>query len=216
MTAQFERAIDFLSRKDLRLAVHFAIPLQFYGLLRTTPSTNAPMLTAVDRSDLSFDGDSGAMKFNYTLLVQRYVRQFARTQPLVAMRYYCLLRDYMAPSSDEHVQRSLFFVCVTDMVLESQEWNMVLGQLDRDGRKTSAAIDCFLPDEKDITTMIDTVAREAERRGRIMDALRLYDLGHVGSCLFWYCVCLSSFFFLFLSLLHLHPPPLFLEFRGLF
>ena len=34
LTLQFEKAIHFLSGKDLALAVHFAIPLQFFGLLR--------------------------------------------------------------------------------------------------------------------------------------------------------------------------------------
>ena len=36
-TAQFERAVDFLQRVDLELAVHLALPLRHYGALRSTP-----------------------------------------------------------------------------------------------------------------------------------------------------------------------------------
>ena len=82
---------------------------------------------------------------------------------------------------DPPEQHSLFVMSVTDMVLESQEWNMILGQLDRDGRKTNAAIDPFMPSQEDTDAAICIVAVEAERRGRVMDALRLFDLAHVSN-----------------------------------
>jgi hypothetical protein len=91
VTAQFERAIEFLNRRDPRLAVHFAIPLQFYGLVRCSPSPNAPVLAAADRT-ANVDGDALAVVLNFALVVQRFVRPLANTQPLVALRYYFLLR----------------------------------------------------------------------------------------------------------------------------
>lgn len=221
LTAQFEKAIDFLRMKDLRLAVHLAIPLAHYGLLNCTKMVNKPMrwfcrvvvgcsfpptplphlspppypipphpspsprpppVSDVQKRDPDYDGDSAGKRLNFALLVQRYARSFAATDPLPAMRYYYLLRDFLAPPREEIAgdPPSLFVRCVTDMILETREWTtLILGEVDQEGRRKGSVIDTFVPEEEARKDIISTVAEETDFHGRTLDAIRLYDLANV-------------------------------------
>lgn len=54
LTAQYEKAIDFLRGHDAILAVHFAIPLVHYGLLNYAKTINKPMRAFGGRGSASW------------------------------------------------------------------------------------------------------------------------------------------------------------------
>jgi hypothetical protein len=107
--------------------------------------------------------------------------------------------DFVASSTDDGERQNLFEHCVTNIVLETQEvrlgrycfvmkganqcrlcvqWSLILGRTDRDGAKIKGALDSFLPQEQ-MLAVISNMASEAEQRGRLLDALHLYELGEV-------------------------------------
>ena len=77
------------------------------------------------------------------------------------------------------LQQDLFNVCVSELVMESQEFEMILGKIQPDGSRKPGCIDKF---QKETSSVIDFVAQEAEEKGLYEDAIRLYDLAKV--CLF--------------------------------
>jgi nuclear pore complex protein Nup93 len=73
---------------------------------------------------------------------------------------------------------NLFFSCISELALESREFEMLLGKIDFDGSRKPGYIDKFAPvKSSDVANeIVESVAREAETRGQFEDALRLYDL----------------------------------------
>ena len=73
----------------------------------------------------------------------------------------------------------LFCVCLGELVMESQEFEMILGRIQSDGTRKPGAVDKF---QTDTSEVIRSVARGAEERGLYEDAVRLYDLAEVRLC----------------------------------
>ena len=73
--------------------------------------------------------------------------------------------------------QDVFSVCVADLVLETREFSLVLGQVLPDGSRRPGAVDKFLSDSSELTGF---VAGQAEAQGLHEDAVRLYDLCKVG------------------------------------
>ena len=69
--------------------------------------------------------------------------------------------------------QDVFSVCVADMVMESREFELVLGRIQPDGSRKPGAVDKFLRDSSSLT---EFVAGQAEAQGLYEDAVRLYDL----------------------------------------
>lgn len=69
--------------------------------------------------------------------------------------------------------QDVFYVCVADLVMESREFELVLGRLQPDDSRKPGAVDKFLQDSSELTGF---VARQAEIQGLYEDAIRLYDL----------------------------------------
>ena len=156
---------------DLSLS---ASPCGYWGLFGLTTGVGD------FRPLVSKDGNHNIC-LNYGLLVQRYVRAFSQTEPLVALRYYYLLRSGgLRPflcglrlvlntlSSNEWISRhlrapgevkqSLFLHCLTNLVIETREFEKLFGSRDAHGNKTVAAIETFESDEKARNRIIGAVA----------------------------------------------------------
>ena len=73
--------------------------------------------------------------------------------------------------------QDVFSACVADMVMESREFELVLGRIQPDGSRKPGAVDKFLRDSSALTGF---VAGQAEAQGLYEDAVRLYDLCKVG------------------------------------
>ena len=65
--------------------------------------------------------------------------------------------------------------CVGELVLESREFDLLLGQLMPDGSRTPGLVDKF-GDLVDTGKIIEFVAADSEDKGLLEDAVQLYDL----------------------------------------
>ncbi len=70
----------------------------------------------------------------------------------------------------------LFADCLSELVMESQEFESILGRMQTNGTRKPGAVDKF---QTDTSEVIRLVARGAEERGLYEDAVRLYDLAQV-------------------------------------
>ncbi|XP_065827806.1 nuclear pore complex protein Nup93-like [Oscarella lobularis] len=164
LSLQFEAALEFLSRVEQHRshAVHFAIALHDAGVLNASESIQAPLL---DRDD------ADEPRFNLAQLVVRYTHKFAATDPREALQYYYVLKEFKSPRG----KADLFVQCVSELVLETREFETLLGRLESDGSRKPGCIDRF---KVNVQEIIDVVATDAETNGLFEDAVRLYDLAH--------------------------------------
>lgn len=164
LTGQFEAAIEFLSRVEhLRHhAVHMALVLYELNLLFLPSTCQAALLSQEP-------GDPPCMRrLNLARLVMMYTRKFEATDAREALQYFYFLRNLKTAGGE-----NMFYSCVSELVLETREFEMLLGRLDKDGKRFPGAIDKFCQDTDKI---IETVARDTEAKGMFEDAVRLYDL----------------------------------------
>lgn len=164
LTAQFEAAIEFMSRiEKLRChAVHVALVLYQLKLLLTSSTTQAQLLS----KDSTLP--SPLRSLNFARLITMYTRKFEETDPREALQYFYFLRNLKTSQND-----NLFMVCVSELVRETKEYEMLLGRLLADGTRKPGAIDKF---QVETQTIIEKVARDTESKGAFEDAVRLYDL----------------------------------------
>ncbi|KAK7115279.1 hypothetical protein V1264_001179 [Littorina saxatilis] len=164
LTGQFEAAVEFLSRVEhLRHhAVHMALGLFELNLLYLPSSCQAPLLSQEA-------GDPQCVRrLNIARLIMMYTRKFEATDAREALQYFFFLRNLKTASGD-----NMFQSCVSELVLETREFEMLLGRLERDGTRRPGAIDKFCQDTDKI---IETVARDTEAKGMFEEAVCLYDL----------------------------------------
>ena len=77
--------------------------------------------------------------------------------------------------------QDLFDSCVSELVMESREFEMLLGRIQPDGSRKPGCIDKF---QRDTSETIGFIASEAESKGLYEDAVRLYDLAKVSMMLY--------------------------------
>ncbi|KAG8175420.1 hypothetical protein JTE90_021117 [Oedothorax gibbosus] len=124
LTAQFEAAIEFLFRiESLRChAVHIAVVLYELNLLALPSSCNAPLLSKAS-------ADKPPMRrLNLSRLLMMYTKKFETTDPREALQYFYILRDLRSNRG-----MNLFMACVSELVLETKEYEMLLGKIEPDG-----------------------------------------------------------------------------------
>ncbi|XP_058011213.1 nuclear pore complex protein Nup93 [Ahaetulla prasina] len=164
LTAQFEAAIAFLFRTErLRChAVHVALVLFELKLLLKSSGQSAQLLSHEA-------GDPPATRrLNFVRLLMLYTRKFESTDPREALQYFYFLRNEKDSQGE-----NMFLRCVSELVIESREFDMILGKLENDGSRKPGVIDKFTRDTKPI---INKVASVAESKGLFEEAAKLYDL----------------------------------------
>ncbi|KAF0041471.1 hypothetical protein F2P81_007369 [Scophthalmus maximus] len=158
LTAQFEAALAFLFRVErLRShAVHMALVLYELRLLLKSSVSQEP-------------GDPPMVRrLNFIRLLMLYTRKFESTDPREALQYFYFLRNEKDSQGE-----NMFMRCVSELVIESREFDMLLGRLEKDGSRKPGVIDKFAGDTRAI---ISKVALEAENKGLFEEAVRLYEL----------------------------------------
>eukprot|EP00069_Balaena_mysticetus_P019384 bmy_12185T0 len=126
LTAQFEAAIAFLFRMErLRChAVHVALVLFELKLLLKSSGQSAQLLSHEP-------GDPPCMRrLNFVRLLILYTRKFESTDPREALQYFYFLRDEKDSQGE-----NMFLRCVSELVIESREFDMILGKLENDGSR---------------------------------------------------------------------------------
>ena len=163
LSAQFEAAIEFLFRVESYRshAVHFAIVMYLRKLLLLPDTIQAQLLTK-DHTE------SGVRKLNFARLVKSYTRKFEITDPREALQYFYLLRKMRSPHGE-----NLFSKCVSELVLETREFDVLLGHMESDGVRKLGCIDKF---QEEVDDIIEVVAKDTEEKGLFEEAARLYDL----------------------------------------
>lgn len=168
LTGQYEAATAFLSRAasgQLRPhAIHFALAVHSLGLL-ALPSD--PIQAPLSSAEV---GDVSPMKrLNLARLLTLYTKKFEATDPKEAIQYFYFMKDMKTSQGS-----NLFLTCLSELVLETREFDLLLGRVDvNDGIRRSGVIDKFYGD---IQNILNSVAKDAEERGQLEDAVKLFDL----------------------------------------
>uniref|UniRef100_A0A671S1G8 Nuclear pore complex protein Nup93 n=1 Tax=Sinocyclocheilus anshuiensis TaxID=1608454 RepID=A0A671S1G8_9TELE len=164
LTAQFEAAIAFLFRVErLRShAVHVALVLYELKLLLKSSGQSAQLLSQEA-------GDPPMVRrLNFIRLLMLYTRKFESTDAREALQYFYFLRNEKDSQGE-----NMFMRCVSELVIESREFDMLLGRLEKDGSRKPGVIDKFAGDTRAIITK---VASEAENKRLFEEAVKLYEL----------------------------------------
>ncbi|KAL1923580.1 uncharacterized protein VTP21DRAFT_8560 [Calcarisporiella thermophila] len=182
LSGQFERAIDYLVQTDQYQvdAVHFAIALAYYGLLRIPEN---PHVADVNYVTITTDESGNEVpRFDFARLVYQYTRMFARSEPQDALQYLYLLCLYGKDTEEGlHLVR-LCHAYVRDLALETRDYSGLLGEARRDGTRVPGSIEqymklMFLSNEREFVQNITMqAARKSHTDGRYFDAVHLYNL----------------------------------------
>lgn len=175
LTGQWEAALDFLMRTDkLQVhGVHIAIALSEIGLLAMPASVRAALLT-VDPQD-----PKPMHRINMVRLILMYVQKFENSNVNEALHYFFCLRNLRSPEGD-----NMFLVCVSDLVMETRQFDYVLGRLEPDGCRAPGLVDQFKGEKENVVKVIERVAQNLENKGQYEDAVKLYDLAGMHESVF--------------------------------
>lgn len=175
LAGMFEKAVQFLYPHNYLSATHFAIALDFYGLLRVSDYSNSEDLlsyTIRQQPQLAFG-----------VMIGLYTRDFRTSNATLAADYIsliCLNADL--PGSLGKAQKDLCHEALTELVLETRDFAELLGDIRFDGVRIKGAIEQRLKlikidDEQTFMKKITMdAARTAEESGRITDAVLLFHL----------------------------------------
>jgi len=172
----FENAIQFFYGVEYVDALHFAIALDYYGLLCVSdPNTSEGRL-------LTFSV-TNRPQINFAQMIGWYTRDFRAANVIAAVDYLtliCLNGDLSGDAG--HRQVMTCHQGLRELVLESREFTKLLGDMQLDGRRIKGAIEermklIHLADTDDfMRTVTIQAASIADDNGRITDAVLLYDL----------------------------------------
>jgi nuclear pore complex protein Nup93 len=172
----FEDCVSYLYTYNYVDGVHLAIALDFYGLLRVADpnagSENLLSLTTRSQSQISF----GTMLGLYT----RDFRAAAVSAAVDYLTLICLNKDL--PGQGGKNQMMLCHEALRELVLESREFALLLGDMRNDGQRIRGVIEermrlIGLDESGDFMRTITLQAASiADDNGRVTDAVLLYHL----------------------------------------
>ncbi|PNS20760.1 Meiotically up-regulated protein 87 protein [Sphaceloma murrayae] len=175
LAGQFESAIAWLYPHNYLTAVHFALALNYYGLLRVNDFNGSDDLlsyTTRQQPQLSF----GHMLGYYT-------RDFRAASPAAAADYLCLIAlNSDVPGDLGSRQLALCHEALREVVLETREFAQLLGDIRFDGQRIKGAIEARLPliritsESQFLRDITIGAAQIADETGRVTDAVLLYHL----------------------------------------
>ncbi|CAK7241528.1 MAG: nuclear pore complex subunit [Sporothrix thermara] len=191
----FEPAIAYLYSFSYIDAVHFAIALEYYGLLRT------PDASLAAANELLSHSTRGHPQINFARMIGYYTRDFRAANAAAAVDYLvliCLGDDELdqataaaaaaAPSTssakpkEQSAAAALCYEALRELVLETREFSKLIGDIRPDGTRIRGLIEergslIALDREQDFVKAITLqAARDADDGGRTTDAVLLYHL----------------------------------------
>ncbi|KAL9589910.1 MAG: hypothetical protein Q9203_001296, partial [Teloschistes exilis] len=176
LAGMFEQAISFLFPYTYVSAVHFAIALCYYGLLRVsdTPGAESDLLTYNTRE---------LPQISFGRMIGYYTRDFRTSNLDAAVDYLvliCLNVDLGGAAGK--AQASLCHEALRELILETREFAQLLGDIRNDGTRLKGTVEQRLKllDLSDQEIFLKTVtvqaASVADDNGRTIDAVLLYHL----------------------------------------
>lgn len=172
----FEEAVSYLYPYSHIDGVHLAIALDYYGLLRVSD----PMSGS---EDLTNTTNRGNVQINFGLMLGYYTRDFRAANVSAAVDYLtliCLNKDLPGQTGKNQVM--LCHEALRELVLESREFALLLGDLQSNGQRIKGIIEERMKliglDETDdfMRTITIQAASIADDNGRTTDAVLLYHL----------------------------------------
>lgn len=166
----YELAVQYAFSINEIDAVHLAIALAHYKLLRVSSyrgNTEDDLITL----------NNGQREINFAKILGNYTKSFKYSDPRIAVEYLILIALV-----DSKEQIELSHEALRELVLETKEFTILLGKINRDGTRIPGIIEerqslLYLNDEKEFLHKItEQAARRADEDGRIYDSLLLYQL----------------------------------------
>ncbi|OAG39976.1 hypothetical protein AYO21_05849 [Fonsecaea monophora] len=177
LAGMFEQAVDYLHSFNPLSAVHFAIALSYYGLLRVSD------FSVAGNELLTFSTTQQPM-INFVPLVAYHTGTFRTALPVPAVDYLsmlCLNSD-LQPASLGLVHINACHECLRELCLETREFAKLLGDIRSDGTRIPGAIELRArlihldTREEFLRSITSQSAAIADQRGQIADAVLLYHL----------------------------------------
>jgi len=175
LAGMFEKAVADLYPQNYVSATHFAVALDFYGLLRVSDITSSDdLLTFTTRQQ---------PQVAFGSMVGLYTRDFRTADSTAAVDYLtliCLNSDLTGELGK--AQRELCYQALIEVTLETREFAQLLGDIRSDGQRIKGAIEqrlklIKLDNEQEFLKHITLVAaRTAEQQSRVTDAALLFHL----------------------------------------
>ncbi|KAF2425242.1 meiotically up-regulated 87 protein [Tothia fuscella] len=129
----FEDSISWLYQHSHVTAVHFAIALTYYGLLRTSDLNTTEFISYNTRQQ---------PRVNYGRLLGFYTGEFRAAQPVVAADYISLINlNSDLPGEAGIVQAKTCWEGLQELVLETREFAALIGDVRSDGTRQPGAIE---------------------------------------------------------------------------
>ncbi|KAI4232000.1 MAG: hypothetical protein LQ349_005254 [Xanthoria aureola] len=176
LAGMFEQAISFLYPYTYVAAVHFAIALNYYGLLRVSDQPGA-------ETDLLTYSTKDLPQISFGRMLGYYTRDFRTSNLDAAVDYLVLIcLNIDLPGAAGKAQASLCHEALRELVLESREFAQLLGDIHKDGTRLKGTIEQRLnliglsDQEMFLKTVTVQAASVADDNGRTTDAVLLYHL----------------------------------------
>ncbi|KIW19642.1 hypothetical protein PV08_00216 [Exophiala spinifera] len=177
LAGMFEQAVEYLHSFNPTSAVHLAIALAYYGLLRVSDFS-------VAGNELLTYSTTQLPQINFVPLVAYYTGTFRTALPVAAVDYLALLclNSDLKPASLGLVHTNACHECLRELCLETREFAKLLGDIRSDGTRIPGAIELRAKlihlDSRDefLRSITSQSAAIADQRGQISDAVLLYHL----------------------------------------
>jgi nuclear pore complex protein Nup93 len=176
LAGMFESALGFLYNHNYVSTVHFAIALDYYGLLRVSDwaTGGSEVLTYTTRQQ---------PQLNFGRIVGAYTADFRAARADAAADYLiliCLNSDL--PGDAGRQQTELCHEALRELVLETREFSTLLGDVKSNGQTTPGLIQERVPllklngENGLLNAITSEAARMADDNGRTNDAILLCHL----------------------------------------
>lgn len=188
LSGEFERAVAFLYSRPQHQAdaVHFAITLAYYGLLRC-PSPQSGR-SAVGGEILTTESDAAGREIpslDLARIVSRHIRLFSSSDARSALEYLyliCLNVESSVARETQEDQRQKCYDAIKDLVCQTRMYTDLVGDIRVDGARVPGAIQQNLKllrmaDERDyLRQIVRAAATQSEAEHRTRDAILLFNL----------------------------------------
>ena len=174
LSGMFEQAIAYLYPFSYVDAVHFAIALTYYGLLRPADAQSAA-------NELLSHNTRSLPQINFGRMLGYYTRDFRAANVAAAVDYLVLI-CLNADEAGGPQQAALCHEALRELVLESREFSRLIGDIKPDGQRIKGIVEergplIALGHEDDFIRAITLQAAGfADDNGRTTDAVLLYHL----------------------------------------
>ncbi|GAA96311.1 uncharacterized protein L969DRAFT_95409 [Mixia osmundae IAM 14324] len=183
LSGNYERAVAFLyGRSQYQVdAVHFAIILAYYGLLRLPRKDQVSDVDLLTVEQVSKTQQNATL--NFSRLIYRYYRLFARSDPTEALQYiYLICLNIKCPSPIDREQKAICYDYLRELVMDSKAYSQLLGDIRTDGSKVPGQIEkdlklIGLSSNSDyLANIVRAAAAQADRERRFGDSILLFNL----------------------------------------